>query len=445
MSRTGRAARWGLLGTALVLGATLLFSTLGHHMATRLAADALQRGQMDMIVSSLPRLLQETPEGGETAAVARLLEELAPLGLEYAALVDAHGTLIAQAGRRMGPPPSDLPEAVHPTGPFGGPAPLYRVPGGFRVRVPSPLHRVSANASAPNPLARLTDPGQTPGGIPTAPRTMGPTDYVVLDVMPSMAQQLMASSHATLVVGLAAALILMGAAVVFWRLSLRADALELDVQRQQHLAALGEMSAVLAHEIRNPLASLKGNAQILEARLPAETRERSKAALVVREAVRLEKITTQLLDFVRSGRVDRGEVDPVALARECAEATSVSRVDVLDRGAPPRWHIDAIRMRQVLDNLVRNAIQASPPEGRVELCVGMEDGQLCFEVRDHGAGIPLELRQRIFEPFSTTRTQGVGLGLAISRRIVESHGGRLSADNHPEGGARFRVHVPHGT
>jgi two-component system sensor histidine kinase HydH len=105
--------------------------------------------------------------------------------------------------------------------------------------------------------------------------------------------------------------------------------------------------------------------------------------------------------------------------------------------------VDASRLRQVIENIARNAVQAG--EGPVEISLGVQDRSVVLTVRDHGSGIPEGQAERIFEPFVTTRTRGTGLGLSIARRIVERHGGTLVAANHPRGGAIFRVTLPYSS
>ena len=198
------------------------------------------------------------------------------------------------------------------------------------------------------------------------------------------------------------------------------------------------MSAVLAHEIRNPLASLKGHAQLLAEQLPPDSGERRKAERVVHEAGRLEKLTTDLLDFVRSGPLELLSVDPAALLQAAAEEVATGGLVAIDAtGAPRRWPLDARAPAPGADQPAaqraaglaarRAADRGAWPWRRI---------WLVFRIRDHGAGLPRGDEERIFEPFFTTRTSGTGLGLAVARRVVELHGGSLTAANHPQGGAR---------
>ena len=163
---------------------------------------------------------------------------------------------------------------------------------------------------------------------------------------------------------------------------------------------------------------------------------------MVAEAARLEELVGQVLDFVRSGRLERRPEDPAALARAAIEEVDPGRVRLETRGAPPRCQLDPTRMQRVLVNLLSNALQASPGDEPVDLTVEAAAGALDMELRDRGGGLEPGDEERIFEPFYTRRVKGTGLGLAVARQVVEGHGGRLTARNHPEGGAVFRVELP---
>ena len=267
---------------------------------------------------------------------------------------------------------------------------------------------------------------------------------VLIELEPIQSRELQASASRTLGIGVVASLVLIATAVAYGRIALRAERQQEQSERDRQLAALGKMSAVLAHEIRNPLAAMKGHAQLLAEALPTTTREHDKAERVVSEAVRLEKLSSELLGFVRSQRIERITADPAMVLRKAAAAVGDQRVDFDLTGAPARWSMDVDKMQQVLRNVVRNALQASGDEGRVEASVVAQGDDLVFVVRDFGDGIAEDEMQQIFEPFFTTRVRGTGLGLAVARRIVELHGGEISASNHPDGGAVFRVAISEG-
>ena len=265
---------------------------------------------------------------------------------------------------------------------------------------------------------------------------------LVYEFEPLAANELRAGALQTLGIGGAVSLILIVTAAGLWRLTLRAERVKEARDRDRRLAALGELAAVISHEIRNPLTSMKGHAQLLAENLPAGSRDRDKAERVVREAVRLENLTTDLLSLVRTERVERRDVEPARLLREAVESVDGARVELDLAAAPPLWSLDPEKLHQVLTNLLRNAVQASSEGEPAYASIAVEQGRLVFTVRDHGEGIPAGEEERIFEPFYTTRVRGTGLGLAVARRIVALHGGSVTAANHPDGGAVFRVAIP---
>ncbi len=213
-------------------------------------------------------------------------------------------------------------------------------------------------------------------------------------------------------------------------------------ERERQLTALGEMSAVLAHEIGNPLASLKGHAQLLGEQLGSDEKLQKKVQRIVGEALRLEELTNTLLDLVRSSSISPRDVDPAKLAREVAQAVDAARFEVDSRHAPSTWSLDPMRIEQVLKNLLHNALQASPPDATVELSLASDRGRLVLTVRDHGTGLVPGSERQVFEPFHSSRAKGTGLGLAVARRIVELHGGQIQGENHAQGGALFTVRIP---
>jgi two-component system sensor histidine kinase HydH len=199
------------------------------------------------------------------------------------------------------------------------------------------------------------------------------------------------------------------------------------------------MSSVMAHELRNPLASLKGHAQLLAEDLTDE-KQKKKADRVVADAQRLEALTTSLLDFVRDGPIETERVPLQRVLDRALEDLDRARVDVRGEGVVLA---DELRLARALHNVLDNALKASPSDARVELTVQQEGSELVIAVRDHGEGLPADAQ--IFEPFVTTRTRGTGLGLPVARRIAEQHGGSLNAENDPAGGAVFTFRLPHAS
>jgi signal transduction histidine kinase len=214
------------------------------------------------------------------------------------------------------------------------------------------------------------------------------------------------------------------------------------------LSALGQLSAVLAHEIRNPLASIKGAVEVLETEIPWEHRKRSFLEAIRAEADRLSKLVNEFLQFARPPRLEMLPIQPNAVVRSVvalvAKQAASSGIDVRTRFAQelPPIMLDGEQMKQALLNLVINAIQAMPAGGRLELATERAGDKFRISVRDSGPGIPVEIRDRLFDPFITTRNGGTGLGLAIAQRLVRQHNGTIRAANRQEGGATFEIEIP---
>ncbi len=202
------------------------------------------------------------------------------------------------------------------------------------------------------------------------------------------------------------------------------------LMRADRLSSLGEIAAGLAHEIGNPLAGLKGALEIISSRAAVGTPEAEFSSMASREIARLEALIGEFLRYARPHEPRRVETDifdvlePVVslLGRE-AEGHAVT-VHVA-RTAVPTVFVDSDQMTQVFMNVVLNAIQASPHGGRIEVSSSVIDRRLAVDVRDEGPGIPPEHVDRVFDPFFSTKKQGTGLGLAVSSRIVQSHGGAM--------------------
>lgn len=232
---------------------------------------------------------------------------------------------------------------------------------------------------------------------------------------------------------------------VFWLLR-RQAAHERLLAHRNELARLGEVGAVLAHEVRNPLAGIKGYGQLLEERLP-EGRERGFATLIVSEADRLETLAGDILHYTRSVPV---EAAPCRLAEAAGSVLELLTPQLQQAGVSVRCEIADDLMvlcseeglRRVLLNLLANALQASPAEGTITILARRADGWIETSVADQGAGIPPEMRPVLFEPFRTSKARGAGLGLAVCGKIVEQCGGSLTAEDAPGGGALFRLRLP---
>ncbi len=407
------------LASALGAGAILLASALFGWLNAWRSAHVLAAGHGEHLLQEIRRAHPMSGEGLDTAAIDALLARLGPDGLRCLTVFEPDRRLRARRG-----------DCVAPLGgPVGGPA--------LRPGEPRPIgggRLLMMHALPPLPTA--------PGAPPVPPDGPHRFPFVIEYDAPPVAG-LWAATYATSFASVVAALVLVGATVWSRRLAERATTLRQALVREQHLATLGEAAAVLAHELRNPLSSIKGHAQLMEEQLADDPRGRERAAILVREALRLEDLCEELLDFVRAGRIERVESDPATILRDAARSVDGARIELHVDDAPPRWALDPLRMHQALSNLLENARQAAPHAASIA-SARREADTLVYEVRDHGPGIADDERARIFEPFHTTRVRGTGLGLAVARRVVELHGGRIVVRNHPEGGAVFEVRLPNG-
>jgi two-component system, NtrC family, sensor histidine kinase HydH len=218
---------------------------------------------------------------------------------------------------------------------------------------------------------------------------------------------------------------------------------------ERRLAALGAMATGLAHEIRNPLAGVKGATQFLEDEVHGED-AREMLQVIVDEVDRLDSVVRQFLDYARPFELQRAQQPINALVTHVLTLTRAQSHDaelVIEEklaGDLPLLWVDATRLQQVLFNLVRNALQAMPEGGTLTVETRrIPAGRQPVEIRvsDTGRGISPEALDRIFLPFFTTKSDGTGLGLAICHRIVTAHGGELHAQSRADGGATFLVRL----
>jgi signal transduction histidine kinase len=240
------------------------------------------------------------------------------------------------------------------------------------------------------------------------------------------------------------------------------------MKERDRLAALGEMAAGLAHEIRNPLGAIKGAAQLLQppvregettAAVPEESREF--LSIIVEEANRLNRVVSQFLDYARPYRGELEPLDVNEVVRKTAQLVTPPPIDGAAEPVPvevslslaedlPRARADAEQLRQVFLNLALNGVQAMPQGGKLTISTSVRRGGrrgapaqfLEVRFRDSGAGIPAVELKNLFIPFYTTKDKGTGLGLPISQRIIENHGGTIEVRSRQGVGSTFTVVLP---
>ncbi len=279
-------------------------------------------------------------------------------------------------------------------------------------------------------------------GLLLPPGDQAPEAYVV------EAQQMVYPAFATLV---ATALVASLAAYLAERLRTTGGHLEAATRRAEEaerLAELGRLAAALAHEIRNPLGSIRGSVELLRTGGGLDREDQRLCAIVEREVERLNDLVTDMVDLSRPRAPERSETDLAATALSVVElARGSGRGDdvAIAYVGPQRLGVraDPAQMRQVLWNLVRNALQASDAGGEVTVSLELTAaGDALLSVTDRGAGIPPSKRDLVFDAFFSTRRHGVGIGLAVVKQVVAAHGFDISLDSEEGVGSTFVVRIP---
>ena len=456
-----------VLWITLLLGALSIAVAVLNVFGVRQAGQVIARGEGANLLSELHRRQQQIsgPLGDQALQLFASQNE----GVSYVAVLGPRGEVLSVWGESVFPDAQSESEEGANLERYGQTYRLRDKPPPARQAEPGPPGRrdrpnrdrpddLDRPDRRPPPDARGPDSRRRDSLEPDAnrpnrrrpppherrrrgPRGPGQVARFTLEFESQVTGALEARAQQGLLIGGLVGALFLGGAILLRRLLIEREADQLRRYEEGRLRSLGEMSAVLAHEIRNPLASLKGNAQLLAESTEGEPSYHRMATRVVHEATRLEELSSDLLEFVRTGPLDRRETRVEELVHQAVVEVGDGIATDLSR-APATWTLDAVRVGQVLTNLLRNARAATPDGAPIEVEVSEQQRQLRFAVRDRGPGIEPENLERIFEPFFTTRTDGTGLGLAVARRFIEMHGGTLEASNRQEGGARFIITLP---
>jgi signal transduction histidine kinase len=220
--------------------------------------------------------------------------------------------------------------------------------------------------------------------------------------------------------------------------------------RSEKLALAGMFAARVAHDVRNPLSSIKMQAQLLRARLPRAADEQSDQLLdaIRRDILQVETVVRDLLELARPGAVDRRPAALNDLVEEALEQVSLHlayrKVQVTRRlqSGLPDVPLDAARLKQALLNLIHNAADAMPQGGTLSVATRMDESAVAVDIADDGVGISADLLPRVFDPFVSTKPDGIGLGLVNARAVVEQHQGRIELAPRASGGTRVTIWLP---
>ena len=424
----GRAPIRGLLVAVLLLSLGLIGITLlNYRTAVRVAEETLRNQGVSI---GLELAAEARARAGRDAeALQALVGEQRRREVAFLAIIERDGTVLAHTNPRLaGTRLEDAAfESVRETGRLGG-RPVTLATGEEVYELTVPFHI----------------PPVGPAGLVDVSQPRFRILRIALHTAP--ARQVVYQAQAQLLFVAVVVLVLAGLSAWQVRTLRRYLVLQQEAARQERLAALGGMAAVLAHEIRNPLGAIKGLAQFLGEKNTANPTQQEMTHTIAQEATRLERLVNDLLTYARPRPPDRqptnlpavlGEV--LRLVLPAAEAAGVvCRLDMPEE-APP-IAADPEQLKQLFGNLALNALQAMPQGGRLTLAVRSMDGKgsqrrpVEVAVEDTGSGIPKADLPRVFEPFYTTRTKGTGLGLAICKQIVEAHGGAIRvARTGPEG------------
>jgi PAS domain S-box-containing protein len=216
--------------------------------------------------------------------------------------------------------------------------------------------------------------------------------------------------------------------------------------KSERLAAIGQVAAMVGHDLRNPLTGIKGATYYLKMKLSAKLDEKAKEMLelIDKDVQHANRIITDLMEYTRELRLELSETTPKSSVKEALSMVEVPQnIQLLDLSqTEPIIKIDLEKMKRVFDNLIKNAIDAMPNGGKLTITSCKSNGDVKFVFADTGTGMTEEVMAKLWTPFFTTKSRGMGLGLSICKRIIEAHGGKISVESEVGKGSTFTVTVP---
>jgi two-component system sensor histidine kinase HydH len=218
------------------------------------------------------------------------------------------------------------------------------------------------------------------------------------------------------------------------------------LREQEALARLGQMAAVVAHEVKNPIAGIRGALQVIGSRMAADARDKPIIGEIITRLDGLNQIVQDLLVFARPRDLRAAPTDLKALVLSTAEhlkhdpSLAGVAIDVTGDGA--MVSLDKEQLQLALQNILMNAAQAMNGHGRIHVSIERRGNEWTVATTDTGPGMPPEVKEKVFEPFFTTRSRGTGLGLPIAKRVVEAHGGRIAIESAAAGGTVVSLSIP---
>ena len=223
------------------------------------------------------------------------------------------------------------------------------------------------------------------------------------------------------------------------------ETLRMKIRQQDRLAAVGEMAATVAHEIRNPLGGIRGFAALLARDLDTEDPRRRLVAKIEVGAKELERVVSELLEYTRPIQLRPRPVSCAALIDAALGYVEtgdrpVAIVNGIEKSL--HVHVDVDKMRQVFLNILLNAIQSIDGAGEIRISARAQERSVWVAIADTGCGMTPAQQEQVFSPFFTTKEKGTGLGLAVASKIVEAHGGAIEVESEPGNGSTFRVRLP---